>query len=60
MSICYLGRKEINEEWNLPCLYATWEEKRSMKSGIYHVYMLLGKDRDFATIETATCERAAG
>ena len=32
----------------------------SMKSGIYHVYMLLGKKRDFATIEKATCECAAG
>ena len=32
----------------------------SMKSGIYHVYMLLGKKRDLATIEKATCECAAG
>ena len=32
----------------------------SMKTGIYHVYMLLGKKDDLATIEKATCECAAG
>lgn len=32
----------------------------SMKAGIYHVYLLLGKEGQLATIEKATCECAAG
>lgn len=32
----------------------------SMKTGIYHVYLLLGKEGTFATISKATCECAAG
>ena len=32
----------------------------SMKSGIYHVYLLLGKDGQLAKILKATCECAAG
>ena len=32
----------------------------SMKSGLYHVMMLLGRDGEMATIETATCQCAAG
>ena len=32
----------------------------SMKAGIYHVYLLLGKEGQLATIDKATCECAAG
>ena len=32
----------------------------SMKSGVYHVYILLGREGQLATIEKATCECAAG
>lgn len=32
----------------------------SMKSGKYHVYLLLGKDGELATICSATCDCAAG
>ena len=32
----------------------------SMKKENYHIYMLLGKKEDLATIEKATCECAAG
>ena len=31
-----------------------------MKSGIYHVYLLLGKDGQLAVVLKATCEYAAG
>ena len=31
-----------------------------MKSGIYQVHLLLGRDGVFATIQSATCECAAG
>jgi len=31
-----------------------------MKTGIYHVYMLLGRKGSLATIEKATCECTAG
>jgi hypothetical protein len=34
--------------------------KPSMRPGKYRVYILLGRDGDFATIVTATCECAAG
>lgn len=32
----------------------------SMKSGVYHVYVLLGREGELATIEKATCQCAAG
>ena len=32
----------------------------SMKAGLYHVYLLLGKEGELATVERATCECAAG
>ena len=32
----------------------------SMKAGVYHVYLLLGKQDQLATIDKATCECAAG
>ena len=32
----------------------------SMKSGIYQVHLLLGRDGALATIQSATCECAAG
>ena len=32
----------------------------SMKAGLYHVYLLLGKEGDLAVIKKATCECAAG
>ena len=32
----------------------------SMKQGTYHVYMLLGRDGELATIERASCDCAAG
>lgn len=32
----------------------------SMKAGLYHVYLLLQRDGEFATIKKATCECAAG
>ena len=32
----------------------------SMKSGVYRVYILLGREGELATIEKATCECAAG
>lgn len=32
----------------------------SMKAGIYHVYLLLGKEGQLATIDNATCECVAG
>jgi hypothetical protein len=31
-----------------------------MKSEVYHVYVLLGREGELATIEKATCECAAG
>ena len=31
-----------------------------MKAGLYHVTILLGRDGELATIQTATCECAAG
>ena len=34
--------------------------KPSMKSGIYHVYLLLERDGEVAAICSATCECAAG
>ena len=32
----------------------------SMKQGLYHVYILLGREGGMAMIRTATCECAAG
>lgn len=32
----------------------------SMKAGIYHVTILLNRDGELATIESATCQCAAG
>ena len=32
----------------------------SMKQGLYHVYILLGREGEVATIRAATCECAAG
>jgi len=32
----------------------------SMKPGLYHVYILLGREGEVATIHAATCECAAG
>lgn len=32
----------------------------SMKTGVYHVYLLLGNQDQLATIDKATCECAAG
>jgi len=34
--------------------------KPSMKPGSYHVWLLLGRDGPFASIQRATCECAAG
>lgn len=34
--------------------------KPSMKAGMYHVYILLGREGDLAQICSATCECAAG
>lgn len=32
----------------------------SMKAGTYHIYLLLGKEGDLATIRSAKCDCAAG
>lgn len=34
--------------------------KASMKSNMYHVYLLLGRQGELATVVSATCECAAG
>ena len=34
--------------------------KPSMKEGLYHVYLLLGKEQELATICAATCDCTAG
>ena len=34
--------------------------KPSMKAGLYHVYLLLGREGELATICSATCECSAG
>ena len=32
----------------------------SVRSGVYHVYILLGREGELVTIERAACECAAG
>ena len=54
-----LDRLEVN--CRHPCFcHVRCDMTPSMKAGIYHVYLLLGKEGQLATIEKATCECAAG
>lgn len=67
------GRKDTHSQGAFCALqrgYVHWASGRldclrcnmtpSIKSGIYHVYLLLGKDGQLASILKITCECAAG
>ena len=54
-----LEELEMNTQ-NTSFCYVRCLMKPSMKTGKYTVYILLGRDGDFATIALATCECAAG
>ena len=41
-------------------MFAVNQVTLSMKQGLYHVYILLGREGEVATVRAATCECAAG
>ena len=53
-----ISRIEVNCQHPMYC-HVRCTMTPSMKPGVYHVYVLLGKD-DVTTIKKATCECAAG
>ena len=50
---------EVNTTHPLYCP-VQWSMNPSMKTGTYHVYVLLGREGSLATIVLAKCECAAG
>ena len=54
-----LGTIEINTRHPSFC-HVRCNVTPSMKSGVYHTYLLLGREGELATIEKAMCECAAG
>ena len=54
-----IDKLEVNVQHPLFC-HVRSQMKPSMRPGTYHVYVLLGRDNDFATVISATCECAAG
>lgn len=54
-----LSKMEVNLQHPHFC-HVRCQMTPSMKQGLYHVYILLGRKGETATIEVATCECAAG
>ena len=54
-----LAKLEVNYRHPQFC-HVHCQMTHSMKQGLYHVYILLGREGDVATIRAATCECAAG
>ena len=54
-----LAKLEINLRHPQFCLVQC-QMTPSMKQGLYHVYIILGREREVANILVATCECAAG
>ena len=54
-----LDRMEVNYRHPEYC-HVRCNMTPSMKTGLYQVYILLGKEGDFGNIKKATCECAAG
>ena len=54
-----LSKLEINFRHPEFC-HVRCQSTPSMKSGIYHTYILLSCENGLGTIQTATCECAAG
>ena len=54
-----LDRLEVNRQHPQYC-HVRCNMTPSMKVGLYHVYMLLGKEGELAVIKKATCECASG
>ena len=54
-----LEEMEVNVSHPAYC-HVHCKTKPSMRTGLYHVYFLLGREGELATICSATCECAAG
>ncbi len=54
-----LDQLEVNCNHPMYC-HVRCKMTPSMKAGLYHVYILLGCNGEFASIDVATCECAAG
>ena len=54
-----LEEMEVNVSHPAYC-HVRCKTKPSMRTGLYHVYLLLGREGELATICSATCECAAG
>ena len=54
-----LEEMEVNVSHPAYC-HVRCKTKPSMRTGLYHMYLLLGREGELATIRSATCECAAG